>query len=168
MNKETIKSKIWDCTITFEELDEFFGDSEVNKSEIIIGLLAESIIEKNGDAVEYLIYAADKNGVSESYHDILCELISVRDDWQYKHEDVATLLGKIKSSKSVPFLFQLADDYETSDVHSIPLKAMWSLRSIGNKEAIKSLQKLSNSKDQRKAKIAIQQLEYLRQAEEST
>lgn len=168
MDIETIKSQIWNCTITFEQLDDFFGNKEIDQSNIIVNLLAESLGDKNGDAVEYLIYAAEKNGVNDSYHDILCKLLSVREDWQYKHEDIATLLGKIKSPKSIPFLFQLAEDYETSDIHSIPLKAMWSLRAIGNTEAIESLERIAKSRDERKSKIAKQQIEYLKEKEAST
>jgi len=168
MNKNILESKIWNCTITFEELDDFFGDNNVDKSEFIISLLFKGLLEKNGDAIDYLIYAAEKNGVNDSYHDVLCKLLSIREDWQYKHEDIATLLGKIKSPKSIPFLFQLAEDYDTSDIHSIPLKAMWSLRAIGNTEAIESLERIVKSKDEKKSKIAKQQIEYLKKKEAST
>lgn len=167
MNREIIKSKIWDCTITFEELDEFFGNNSIDRSELIIELLNESLADKNGDAVEYLVYAADKNGVNESFVNVLCELLDVREDWQYKHEDIATLLGKVRSPKSVPCLYRLANEYETSDIHSIPLKAMWSLRLIGTAQAEESLKTLCNSSDGRKAKIAKQQLDYLYKAKES-
>lgn len=168
MDQEIIKSKIWNCTILFEELDDLFGDRSNDQSEFIIELLNESLSDKNGDAVEYLIYAADKNGIKQSYVEVLCKLLDIRGDWQYKHEDIATLLGKTKSSKGVPHLYQLAYDFETSDIHSIPLKAMWSLRLIGNEEAIKSLRELSLSSDEKKAQIAKKQLEYLEQKEEST
>jgi hypothetical protein len=168
MTAEIIKSKIWDCTITFDELDEFFGDTCVDQSKLIIELLENSLAEKNGVAVDYLIYAVFKNGVNESYLEIFHKLLDVRDEWQYKHEDVATLLEKIKSPLSVPFLYRLADEIETSDIHSIPLKAMWALRAIGNLEAEESLSKLCQSSDTRKAKIAKQQLEYLQKSKEST
>jgi hypothetical protein len=53
-------------------------------------------------------------------------------------------------------------------MHSIPLKAMWAIRAIGNLEAKESLSKLCQSSDVRKAKIAKQQLEYLQKSNEST
>ncbi|PSR09220.1 MAG: hypothetical protein DA408_04980 [Bacteroidetes bacterium] len=162
MDVDIVKAKIWDNSITFDEIDRLFGDPGIDKSETIIGLLYDSLLDKHGDAVEYLIYAAYKNGVSESYKDILCELLNVRETWQYKQEDIATLIGEIKSPDCVSCLYHLAEDYETSDIHSIPLKAMWSLRSIGNSEAIESLEKLSKSKDDRKAKIALDQLKHLK------
>jgi len=168
MDKETLKAKIWDCTISFEELDNFFGDKAQDHSELIVTLLQDSLHEKNGDAVEYLIYAVEKNGVKELYTDVLCQLLDVREEWLYKHEDIATLLGKIGSPKSVASLYKLANDYETSDIHSIPLKAMWSLRLIGNEDAVNRLKELSSSSDEKKAGIAKQQLEYLKNAEEST
>jgi hypothetical protein len=168
MDKETLKSKIWDCTISFEELDDFFGDKACDHSILINELLQESLLTKNADAVEYLIYAVEKNGVKDVYVDVLCQLLNVRDDWQYKHEDIATLLGKIEDPKSVPYLYKLAEDYETSDMHSIPLKAMWSLRLIGNEEAVERIKKLTLSSDEKKAGIAKQQLEFLQQKEEST
>lgn len=168
MNSDTIKSKIRDCTITFNELDEFFGDISIDRSELIIELLNESLLNKNGNVVDNLIYAAYKNEVTESYIEILCKLLDVREAWLYKHEDIATLLEKIKSPASVPCLYRLANDYGTSDMHSIPLKAMWALREIGNLEAEESLSKLCQSSDERKAKIAKQQLEYLQKSKEST
>jgi hypothetical protein len=168
MNSDTVKSKILDCTITFTEIDEFFGDISIDRSDVIIELLNESLINKNGIAVDNLIYAAYKNGVNESFLEVLCKLIEVREEWLYKHEDIATLLEKIKSPASVPYLYRLADNYETSDMHSIPLKAMWALRAIGNLEAEESLSKLCQSSDERKAKIAKQQLEYLQKSKEST
>ncbi len=168
MNSDIIKSKIRDCTITFKELDEFFGDASIDRSDLIIELLNESLINKNGVAIDNLIYAAYKNGVNESYIEVLCKLTEVRDEWLYKHEDIATLLEKIKSPVSIPYLYRLADNFETSDIHSIPLKAMWALRAIGNLEAEESLSKLCQSSDERKAKIAKQQLEYLQKSKEST
>lgn len=161
MNSNTIKSKIWNCTIRTEDLDEFFGNVNFERSSFIIDLLNESLFEKNGKAVDNLIYAAFKNGVNDSYLEVLHKLIDVRDKWQYKHEDIATLLEKIKSPLSVPYLYRLAKDFETSDIHSIPLKAMWALRSIGNVDAKECLRKLSLSNDERKAKIAKMQLDYL-------
>ncbi len=168
MSKDTLKSKIWDNTISFEELDSFFGDRLHDRSELLVELLHESLITKNGDAVEYLIYAVEKNGVKESYVDVLCQLLDVRNEWQYKHEDIATLLGKIGNPKSVTSLYELANDYDTSDLHSIPLKAMWSLRLIGNEDAVGRLIKLTSSPDEKKASVAKQQLEYLKKKEKST
>ncbi len=168
MDKETLKSKIWDCSILFEELDNYFGDKAQDHSELLVELLQESLITKNGDAVEYLIYAAEKNGIKELYVEVLCQLLDIRDEWQYKHEDIATLLGKTGSPNSVKSLYELANDYDTSDIHSIPLKAMWSLRLIGNDDAVERLKRLSLSPDEKKASIAKQQLEYLKKTEEST
>lgn len=163
MNKNILKSKIWNGTISFEELDSFFGDRLHDRSELLVELLHESLITKNGDAVEYLIYGVEKNGVKESYTNVLCQLLDVRSEWQYKHEDIATLLGKIGDPKSVDSLYKLANDYNTSDIHSIPLKAMWSLRLIGNEDAEDKLVKLSSSPDEKKGNIAKQQLEYLKE-----
>jgi hypothetical protein len=40
--------------------------------------------------------------------EVLCKLIEVREEWLYKHEDIATLLEKIKSPASVAYLYRLA------------------------------------------------------------
>jgi hypothetical protein len=121
MNSEIIRSKIWDCTIRTEDLDKFFGDVNLDRSGLIIELLDKSLVEKNGKAVDNLVYAAFKNGVNESYTGVLCRLLDVRDEWQYKHEDIATLLGKVKSPESVPSLYRLVNEFESY----VGIKSNW-------------------------------------------
>ncbi len=155
MDTDTLVNKIWDETILFEEIDDFFVNAG-DKSEIIISLLEVALRKKSGSAVEYLLYAAQKNGVSTAYENILCSLLEIREYWMYKHEDVATLLGKIGSDKSVGHLCRLAQDYKTSDIHNIPLKAIWALYGIGTVSALKCLRMISRSDDLNKAKVAMQ------------
>ncbi len=168
MNRETLILKIWDNSIPFDIIDEFFGDVTIDKSELIVELLNKALLDKNSKAVDILIYSAFKNGVNQSYVEILCKLLDVREPWLYMHEDIATLLEKLKSPESIPYLYRLANDYETSDIHSISLKAMWALWAIGNFQAEESLSKLCQSSDERKAKTAKQLLEHLLKSKQST
>jgi hypothetical protein len=159
MNTDSLKEKIWAETILFEEIDNFFIDSG-DKSKVIIQLLEVALSEKNGSAIEYLLYAAQRNSVSITYESVFCKLLGVREKWMYKHEDVATLLGEIRSDSSVEYLYRLAKDYETSDTHDIPLKAIWALHDIGTAHALECLKILSQSDDVKKAKIATQMVNH--------
>ena len=162
MDSEILIDKIWNGTISFTEIEDYFNPIKGDKSDFVNKLLKRGLNEKNGSVIDFLIHSIFINGKAKIYNDILCQLSDVRQEWLYKQEDIATLLGEIGDKSSIPHLQKLAIDYPMSDLHSIPLKAMWSLRKIGGEKSIEALNELSNSKEDRKKAIALDQIQNIK------
>lgn len=160
MNTIELKNKIWNRTILQTEIEDFFKPVEGDKSKLIKELLERAFYEKDGSAIDYLLQCIYVNGKSKTLNQILCKISEIREDWQYMNEDIASLLGNIGDEKSVPYLHKLAIEYPISDIHSIPLKSIWALRKIGNQEAIQALKNISKSGDEKKMKVAQEQIDY--------
>lgn len=160
MNIIELKNKIQNRTIIQDEIEEFFDPVKGDKSKLIEELLEKAYYAKDGSAIDYLLQCIYINGKTKSLNQILCKISEIRDEWQYMNEDIASLLGELGDKKSVSYLYRLATEYPISDLHSIPLKAIWALRKIGNQEAINALRNISNSGDGKKMKMAQEQIEY--------
>lgn len=72
--------------------------------------------------------------------------------WHKQHENIAMILQRLKSPKSVDYLYTTINkkysylDYD--DNYALAVKCIWALGDIGNKEAKEYLKKLLNSENE--------------------
>jgi len=164
-----LEDRIFKNEISSSEIADIFSEKKEDNTEILITMLTRALEEMNPSAVETLLYAASCNGeLDNRYTKVLSELLLEPKILNHNLESVVEFLQYIQDPASIENLYYACLDYPFSDVHSIPIKAMWALRDIGSVKAIEKLKILSQSSDERMNEKAIQQLEYLRQKEEST
>ncbi|MEV0079598.1 hypothetical protein AB0H58_24600 [Nocardia neocaledoniensis] len=112
-------------------------------------LLNDAIAERSADDVELALMVASEFGIGEEYTEALVALGG--SDWHYKHEDVASALGDIRSPSSVPTLEHLAQwvpEYlEYDDARGLSSKSIRALGEIPGDEADAALHRLARSKD---------------------
>lgn len=69
-------------------------------------LLAQSMLERDGDDLEYALIVGFVFGLTPDYLPLLSEAATAR--WHYRHEDVARALGTIGTEDALPALAALA------------------------------------------------------------
>ena len=124
-------------------------------------MLSEALNNINPIAIETLLYASSFNGKIDSrYTKIMQKLLLEPEILNHNLESVAEILQFIKDPESIDSLYEACQKYQPSDVHSIPLKAMWAIRDIGTEQAKSTLVRLTKDTNLKTRNIAIQQLEY--------
>lgn len=125
------------------------------------------ISAKDKKRLEYLIYALllTENSINiDSYINILNELLI--SDWHEQHENIAMILQKIHSPKSVNYLkkaIYLKPQYlEWDDNYAFEIKCIWALGYIKNQDAQKVLEELLKEENKLLAENAKKQLERIR------
>jgi len=162
-----IKEKIFTNRFSIEETKNFFS-KEYDYSTSLIELLNEALDELNPIAIETLMYASSCNGHLDSrYSEIMKKLLLESKILNHNLESVAESLQFIKDPTSIESLYQACQNHLPSDIHSIPLKAMWAIRDIGTEEAKNTLLRLTKDTNPKLKKIAIQQLAYFKERNQS-
>ena len=150
--------------ITKEEFLKRFPVDLTKENNYILSELLRAFDTKDKDVILYammilhLEYFTDR----DKYVDIFNELLLV--DWHDRHEDIASLLKGISSSKSVDALFKAAtvqyDYLDYDDGYEFARKCIKALSSINNPEAIEKLRILSQYHIPEIAAYAVKELKY--------
>ena len=156
-----LEDYIFNSNIPSSEFEAFLKNSK-NLSSLIIRALKKALKLKNLSALNMGLQAMFlSKEMDKRFTDILLEILETNDNWNYSQELVCEYLETIKDPKSVDSLERACLMYPTSDLHSIPLKAIWALTAIGTKEAKQSIVNLSQQdKDSKLVLIANTHLRY--------
>jgi len=129
--------------------------------EEIIFCLSYALADKNNRAINLLLDAALVNNkkLDARYVDVFLEILNNREDWNHTHEVICEYLAIIKAPQSIESLYRAAIDFPASELHSIPLKAVWALKAIDTAEAKKSLKRLAIEADAKTAKKVMKYLD---------
>jgi hypothetical protein len=129
-------------------------------TELGLHLLGDACDRRDQVDVELALVVAFKFGFSDAFLPLLLDLAFA--DWHKSHENVAWELGELKSPYSVDALLHLAQwvpDYlDWDDNRALGVKAVWSLRKIGTKDARRALETLTHSDSAVIARNAIARL----------
>lgn len=101
---------------------------------------------KDAIALEKVLSFDNESKFNNLHTNILCQLLL--EDWHESHEDILMTLETIKDPASIPAIVQslsLKLDYYTGN--EMPRKAIWALRAINTPEAIREIEKLTDSPD---------------------
>lgn len=124
-------------------------------------LLSEALHSKCAEDVEYALMVGYTFGFSKAHLQLLLHLLG--EPWHFKHEDIVTALGRIKSSEAVEGLYAATQwippylDFDES--RALAVKAIWALGSIAGNEAHQCLEKLASDPDAILSSAAKEQLE---------
>ncbi|MGQ0775200.1 MAG: hypothetical protein ACT4NY_12395 [Pseudonocardiales bacterium] len=110
-------------------------------------LLRDALARRDPVDVEMALIVADVFGVTDDYLESLVALASK--DWHFKHEDVVTLLGRLRSPEAVDALYEAAQwvpEYLDFDENrALANKAVRALGAISVEGAEKALKRLLSS-----------------------
>lgn len=116
-----------------------------NITDVIKNGLVEAYQNQNADSVDEFIYLTFVFDVFDVRNvDVLNQLLI--SDWHYKHEDIASLLQKISSVKSIDYLYdaiELHPQYlEWDDNYAFEVKCVRAIYYIGKEKSFSYLEKL--------------------------
>lgn len=133
--------------ITFEGLKNELSSIYSFDNNCFITALKDSIVQKNSEHVDYLIYSMfvleDIINIQNNhdYLDVFNKLLLEK--WHNKHEDIVMLIQRINNFESVEFLFKavyLKPDYLSwDDNYSFEKKCIHAIARIGKQDSIKYL-----------------------------
>ncbi len=125
----------------------------------MVNFAYEQHSDVNVEIAIYLVFTYEL--FSENYLDVLNNLILC--DWHEQHENIAMLLQRLKSPKSVDYLYNTVNKkysyLEYDDSYALAVKCIWALGDIGNEEAKEYLKRLLNSENEIIVENAKKQLE---------
>lgn len=137
--------------VKFENLDEELYE--------MLNFAYKQHSDMNIEIALYLIFKYEL--FDEKYLDLLNNLILC--DWHKQHENIAMILQKLKSPKSVNCLYITINKkysyLKYDDNYALAVKCVWALGDIGNEEAKEYLKKLLKSENDIIRNNAIKQLE---------
>lgn len=142
--------------------EEFLGRfrSSTDGRHLCSDLLTEALQFKAPDGVEYALMVGYTFGFTNENLEALLGLVS--EPWHFKHEDIVTALGQIKTPKAVEALYaatQWIPDYlDFDESRALAIKAIWALGRIDGPEADAALSKLTTDSDLILAEAATEQL----------
>lgn len=114
--------------------------------EELISQLNKVIEDKNEEILNDLISICFYDGVDKSFTLALNQLLL--EDWHECHEDIASLIEKIRDIRSVEVLYQrILKIPEDDDMRALAKKCIWALKAINTPEAIDKLILLQDSDD---------------------
>lgn len=135
-----------DSAVPFIEHANSIGDKGYKYTTQIIHELISVATKKNDYSLELLLILASRDGLNNSYTEILCSLL--RDDWHELHEDIIMMLEEIKDQSSIGCIFESAlniPDYD--DGRSLAKKCIWALGAINTMKSREKLELLKMNKD---------------------
>jgi hypothetical protein len=124
-------------------------------------LLTESLQSKVPEDVECALILGYIFGFTNDHLKALLELACAQ--WHFKHEDVVTALGRLKTPKAVDALYANTQwipaylDFDES--RALAVKAIWALGDIDGPEASAALDRLTTASDPILVDAATHQLE---------
>ena len=125
--------------------------AEDEAASTFLAQLQKAYFQKNDEEVDSilsLVFAFD--AVDERFVHLLNDLLT--SDWHEQHENIAMLLQKLKSPKSILALYEVAQkafsylSYDES--YALAVKCIWALGDIGTDAALEKLEILSHSSNQ--------------------
>ena len=123
-------------------------------------LLADARQREDGTDVELALIVCARFGYDAALTPLLLELEPA--DWHHKHEDVVSMLGKLKSPETVNALYhatQWIPDYlDYDESRALARKAIWALGGVPGPEATQALTLLLEDKDEEVREAAAEQL----------
>ncbi|GAA4936854.1 HEAT repeat domain-containing protein [Streptomyces coeruleoprunus] len=144
---------------TLDEVLAHFGESDGGV--LALRLLRDAMERRDADDVGMaLIVKASAGASGEEFLEPLIELS--RADWHTRHEDVVSMLGKLRSLKAVPTLGEVArwvPEYLNWDENrALAVKAIWALGAIPGAEAREALEGLRDDENEIIRENAVKQL----------
>lgn len=135
--------------------------AEENISSEFFARLTRAYIQKSANEVDEMIYLLFSFGViDEKFVDLLDDLLIC--DWHWQHENIAMLLQKLKSTKSIDALFETSQKafpyLSYDDSYALAVKCIWALGDIGTDLALEKLEVLTQSENPIIKKNAIKQV----------
>jgi len=124
-------------------------------------LLVEAIESKVSEDVEWSLIVGYTFGFTDQHLEALLLLAS--EPWHFKHEDVVTALGQLRTPKAVAGLLAATKwvpaylDFDES--RALAVKAIWALGSISGPEADAALEELMNDPEPILADAAAEQIQ---------
>jgi len=112
---------------------------DVSKNPLFISeLLEKAYLEHESNDVEYLLIAIFRFQLFiEDFTGILCKLMS--ETWHFQHENIASILQKIKSPRTIECLCKTAltqfEYLEFDEAFALAVKCIWGLGDIGTEDA---------------------------------
>lgn len=136
--------------ISKEEFVEAYGSDPYTDKAHVLTLLQSAKAVKDAESFGYaLILGFLFDTFTEAYLLLLNE--AILEKWHFKHEDIASILYRLKSPQSVESLYQAAmtehDYLDYDEDYMLADKCIRALKAIGTEEAKQKLQKLSRGKN---------------------
>jgi HEAT repeat protein len=124
--------------ISIKNFTRSFPKGTQRYTRIIIDLLESAYDAEEADSIEFLIIAANQDGLNTEYTKVLCKLLE--SSWHSCHEDIAMSLESIRDPSSVESLYDAISFESPEDTnYFLARKCLWALRAIGNQNAIDKL-----------------------------
>jgi len=129
--------------------------------ELLCGeLLSEAVDSRVAEDVEWSLIVGYTFGFTERHMEALLQLS--KEPWHFKHEDVVTALGRLKTPKAVDALLaatKWVPDYLGFDEsRALAVKAIWALGGIEGSEADAALNAVVSDPDPVLVAAAVEQL----------
>ncbi|MFD7498065.1 hypothetical protein ACFV8T_38015 [Streptomyces sp. NPDC059832] len=123
-------------TRTLDEVLAHFGESDGGA--LALRLLRDAMERRDADDVAMaLIVKAAAGASGEEFLEPLIELS--RADWHRRHEDIVSMLGKLRSPRTVPTLVLatrwVPEHLDWDENRALAVKAIWALGAIPGAEA---------------------------------
>jgi len=110
-------------------------------------LLRAAIDANSADDVEASLIVCDTFGLDREHVEPLSQLVHA--DWHLQHENVVTLLGRLRCRDAVEALYHAAtwvpDYLDYDETRALAVKALWALGDISDPVARERLRQLSRS-----------------------
>jgi|GEM_PF-4595722 len=124
----------------------------------IINAINVASDNRDEEKLELLLFAADWDGLDNSYTKLFCELVVA--DWHFSQEDIAMMLEEIKDPISVECLYIAALNIpDHDDGCSLAKKCIWALGSINTSPAIEKLKLLAGNNNYIISEVAKMELD---------
>jgi HEAT repeat protein len=122
--------------------------------------LYDAILAKDAEQVEIALEKYFSTGFLPEYVPALIELLGK--PWHYCHEDIVSVLQRLKDSRAVDALYEEAhseyDYLNYDDRYGLARKCTWALADIGTPEAKAKLEQLARESNQLVAEYAQKRL----------
>ncbi|WP_084161004.1 HEAT repeat domain-containing protein [Nocardia sp. BMG51109] len=144
---------------TQEDILQHFGTRDGKT--LGLKLLRNATERRDAADIEYAMIVSSVFGFDLDHLDLLRQLST--SDWHYKHEDVVSALGELKTPAAVDALYnatQWIPEYlEFDDSRALATKAIWALGGTPGPEAEQALNRLLESDDEILRESSEKQLE---------
>ncbi|MFF5933185.1 HEAT repeat domain-containing protein [Streptomyces sp. NPDC012508] len=146
-------------TRTLDEVLAHFGESDGGA--LALRLLRDAMERQDADDVAMaLIVHATANASGEEFLEPLIELFPA--DWHREYEDIVSMLGRLRSPKTVPTLVlatRWVPEYlDWDENRALAVKAIWALGAIAGPEAREALEGLRDDENEIIRENALRQL----------
>jgi hypothetical protein len=146
-------------TRTLDEVLAHFGESDGGA--LALRLLRDAMERRDADDVEMaLIVHGAADASVEEFMEPLIDLFPA--DWHRDHEDIVSMLGKLRSPETVPTLVlatRWVPEYlDFDDCRALAVKAIWALGRIPGPEAREALEGLRDDENEIIRENAVKQL----------